>query len=351
MSYARTKSQFIRQALVACAITLGLVVSPFSPISSAYAESISSVAKLTVSRYEDELTVNWEVFESDLDGELSVDGVVVANVTQDGSVKLTTENLDPTVELNLSKPVPPEENLEINGYELALGLEEVSIQGVTLQPGDDLAWVEGASASPAAATTTLKYMTFIPERYVPVPSIGCTYTDREKYFFGGDNRTFSSTATSFKTKFEVRVSWLDSTVTSSRIVGPTTIFEKLSSGLYQTISTTTASNTTMKLTEVVASSTKAEFRMQQDVKNPECDHIFTNGIYFNFKVVIQRSGSYSLTGQRIQVPNHEIYIKDSDTAGWKTVFRDPYLYFENCLKAITTPPECTETTTTSGSRS
>ncbi len=224
--------------------------------------------------------------------------------------------------------------------------ESVAIIGLTSsnEPG---ASESVAVATPNASSTTLRYMTFIPNAYVAAPSVGCTYSGDFDYYFKGDNRTYSSVATTYRTKFDVLVNWGNQSVTSTRTVGSTKVYQ-LANGVYSLKSTDTASSSAMKLTPTSASLTQAKFNMRQDVANPFCS---SNGIYFDLDVTVNRSGNYSIIGDRLQVPSHEIYIKDSDVTAWKTILRDASLYFPECLTPIvSTALGCLEQTQKSGTR-
>lgn len=241
------------------------------------------------------------------------------------------------------------ENPDVASPALVSAFENIEILGLDISPtGITSISSDAANASPSATSTTLRYQTFIPEAYVPAPPAGCSYYG-SPYYYKGDSRSFStSTAATYRTKFDVTVSWTTPAISSSRIVGQTKVF-KYANGTYTQVDFATASSSSMVLTTQSVSSTKAVFKTSQDVHNPFC--IFSNGIYFDLNVTINRSGTYSISGLRLKVPNHEIYIKDSDQSTWTGMLQAPYLYFEECLTPITsTAKNCLETTSLTGSR-
>lgn len=190
--------------------------------------------------------------------------------------------------------------------------------------------------------TVMRYQTFIPESSVPAPLFGvCSETDAE-YRFLGDSRSFSATSSSFRTRFDVRVNWVNnSAISPTRTVGITTRERKSSAtSPWQFNGTMMGSNDTMSLTILTpATSNHAHFRIRQDVKNPYCWNFLTNGIFADFEVSIWRAGSYSFEGTFLKAPSHEMYLKDQDNTSWEVLMQSPTLSM-NCLIPLVSGIAC-----------
>lgn len=226
--------------------------------------------------------------------------------------------------------------------------EKVDILGMHVEANSpSQLFVDTANASVNAASTTLRYQTFIPENFVHVPLAGCTYSGDTQYF-KGDNRSFSTAeGAAYRTRFDVIANWNSASLGWSRLVGTSKVYTNFNNS-YIPLDSATAPNTSMQVTTTSTTSLKMVFNMVQDVKNPFC---VSNGIFFNFNVTINRSGTYSMSGTRLQVPNHEIYIKDSDQSTWTYIYQAPYLYFDQCLTpGVSTIVGCLQDKSLSGSR-
>lgn len=204
------------------------------------------------------------------------------------------------------------------------------------------AQVNAQAASGLPDYTVMRYQTFIPESSVPAPALGvCSEIDAE-YRFLGDSRSFSATSSSFRTRFDVRVNWVNnSAISPTRTVGITTR-ERRSSATspWQFDGTMMGSNDTMSLTILTAAtSNHAHFRIRQDVKNPYCWNFLTNGIFADFEVSIWRAGSYSFEGTFLKAPSHEMYLKDQDNTSWEVLMQSPTLSM-NCLIPIVSGLGC-----------
>lgn len=181
------------------------------------------------------------------------------------------------------------------------------------------------------SVTTVRNMTFIPEDWVTAPFLGCS--SFLNYEFKGDSRTWSTSSSAFRTKFDVAVDWNGGPgLTSTRTVGQTTLWHNVF-GNRVLEKSATASNSSMVLTSISKTSTEVKFKTYQDVTNPICFDAFTNGIFFNLNWTVSRLGSYSVQGTYMPVPNHEAYISSSSTPSWVTVFQTVHQPFE-CLMAV-----------------
>ncbi|MEN9971572.1 MAG: hypothetical protein RL146_873 [Actinomycetota bacterium] len=185
--------------------------------------------------------------------------------------------------------------------------------------------VSPASASAAAAKTYLRYQTFIPKDFVDAPGGVCTPDTSKKYKFKGDNRGFDPASGAVKSRFQVTVDWNEAGSSSaSKFVGATHRYLLNSAGLPGSSpeKTETASSSGMVFTQFKSTATLAHFQLEHSVTNPMCDEFFTFPIWYYAKVWIARSGAYTIDLELRRAPNHELYIKDSDQADWKTIIQE-----------------------------
>ena len=204
-----------------------------------------------------------------------------------------------------------------------------------------------ATASGSAAKTYLRYQTFIPDPYWDAPWPACSPDFTKRYVFAGDDRNFDPASNDFKTRFQVTVDWLNKgALTYSRSVGETRRYEKNDSGpILSTVERDTASNNGMQLTTLSNSSTLVHYRLDHSVTNPLCSTFYTDSIWYETDVWIARSGAYTVTNTFRRVPNHEIYIKDSDVQNWTAIMQESYVEKECLTKIISLSPLCNKSRT------
>lgn len=335
---------------------LALNLAPMIVASPVYAASHNHAAEVQAKRIGGEVRLSWHNKNPKAKAKLVRDGKILQEGSLGGVfVDRVPENIDASYELVVSRPATeadadlsfgPERKADIEQNPLLY--ERIDVLGLQVGPAfQGGLFVDSANASASAANTTIRYQTFIPENFLHVPLAGCSYSGDTQYF-KGDNRGFSTSQTaSYRTRFDVTANWNTATLGWSRLVGTTNVYTN-SNNSYVPLDSATAPNTSMQVTATSTTSSRAVFKMAQDVKNPFCA---SNGIFFNFNVAINRSGTYSMSGTRLQVPNHEIYIKDSDQSTWTYVFQAPYLFFDQCLTPIvSTVVGCLQDKTISGSR-
>jgi hypothetical protein len=202
--------------------------------------------------------------------------------------------------------------------------------------------VPAAQATPLAAKTYLRYQTFIPATWVEAPTPACTPDLVNSYVFLGDNRLFDPTSANFRTRFQVTVDWTANGSTSSgRYVGWTSRHKLDQNGvpLEKPDDTAQASNVGMVLTDVSNTSSLVHFRMSHSVTNPLCNQYLTKPIRYDADVWMARSGPYTINVSMQKVPNHELYIKDSDELNWKSLMQESTLSMW-CLLVLTPDAAC-----------
>lgn len=276
--------------------------------------------------------------------ELTSDVVNLATVSSSSDVELVWDNPDnlsgvlvrdgvPVTEIDSSGFFIDEEVLPGATYEYTLEFAGTSIHSEAQDELIDLT-VSGTSVSlpisssfsatamVAAATlpeyTILRYLTFIKDAYVPVPSLGCVPFIGSHFL--GNSRTYSSSATAqqSKTILTVRVDWDSATFRHWNYVGPTTTATKNGS-IYTNGLTLQASDQNVFAAELRPTlTTSAEFIMHTEAANPFCLGL---PIYSSLKVLVKRTGNYLIKGRVRFVPNHEFYMYQDNTDIWTTIYR------------------------------
>ncbi len=128
----------------------------------------------------------------------------------------------------------------------------------------------------------------------------------------GDNRTFGFNESSYRTRTDVIADFTGGMITDSRKVGRTERYEtKDLTG--SPIKTGTASNTGIKVTKDINTSTRKYWRINHDVGVPFAA-IYPNITYY-VETDIKRDGSFTVKGSHDRMPSHEFYvfIPNSDT--------------------------------------
>ncbi|TDP98867.1 hypothetical protein AXZ95_2772 [Leifsonia sp. 115AMFTsu3.1] len=263
------------------------------------------------------------------------DGVAVATVAEpyfhDGAV---TAGSEPVYEVSTTMPVPESEWTDADraAVESGEGLPRTGAEwglSVRVPTGESLSSMQAAATNfttqvVSNATTTLRYTTFIRQPNVSSPLGGCTYT-WPNHVYAGDNRGFSATSDAFRTRWDRVIEWYGSTPDHDNTwVGTTHVYDLNGNLIAQD---TAAPN------YLVGGGMGAEgYRMWDayfDIRNPFC---FAGSIRADFTASVYQSGSWSLSGSHRGAPDHEVYIKHSNT-GWQTVYQLQALNF-NCLVEV-----------------
>ncbi|KAF2276844.1 uncharacterized protein EI97DRAFT_433076 [Westerdykella ornata] len=160
-------------------------------------------------------------------------------------------------------------------------------------------------AKRAAATTTLSWVTFIPQKRIDAPVKAgvtlCTYG--KGYQFGGDNHGFDWKASSYRTAAHAVITWSSKKVEGHTSVGTTHVYKKSTGKL---VSEKTASKKDMVAKKLGASGSSVDIRMVTHAKNPYCPGGAIDGA---FTMSLSKGGSWSIrSGNHRQMPNHHVYI-------------------------------------------
>lgn len=199
---------------------------------------------------------------------------------------IAPDNLDPKAEMwSLQVHVPRE-----NGSSLSAQAEALAIR-----------------AASVADTTTLTWVTFIPEARVDAPTVAgqalCDYGSG--YEFGGDNHGFDWKASSYRTAANAVITWSSMAVAGYTDIGTTHVYEKSTGKL---VAEKTASGSGMVVMKIGSGSNWVELHMATHATNPFCSAGAIDGA---FSMMLTQSGSYSIfSGNHRLMPNHYIYIYD-----------------------------------------
>lgn len=221
---------------------------------------------------------------------------------------------------------------------------------VELSIGETADQPDAANAATLPASTTFRYSTFIRDAYVYAPDVACIAPSGSVYEYNGNNRGFSSTATTYKTRFGITIDWANAgNVTSTKAVQPTKLYRYEADGTRTLISTATASTLGMGITVISESATLSTFRLIHDVRNPFCNSL-AGGIYYDVKVSAARSGNFSASGVVLKFPDHEFYVKDSDQTTWTTIFQNRATSLACLSSAFYRTSACHDSISAPGSR-
>ncbi|MEU7569404.1 hypothetical protein [Streptomyces fradiae] len=166
-----------------------------------------------------------------------------------------------------------------------------------------------ASAAGVAATSTLSWVTFIPQKKVDAPTGGCDYG--RKFQFGGDGRSgFDWKSDKYRTALHATVTWKNRNVTGSKSVRSTTVYVK-STG--KKVATKTASDKNMSVKKLGSGGNYVDVRMSLHATNPFCKGLGSvkGAINGALTINLTKSGNYTIrSGKHRLMPNHHIYIYD-----------------------------------------
>ncbi len=184
-----------------------------------------------------------------------------------------------------------------------------------------------------ATRTRIRYQTFIGREFVKAEIIcGGFYINVPKItYFNGNNRTWDANSDSYKTRFDTVISWGASpSVVKEVSVGLTTVYLGFPPFVVPETSQR-ASTDSMQLSATVLSPDYVSFGIKQNVSNPFC--FGADGINFDLHFYVRRDGIYTLSGNYLPVPFHEVYARDNLDPSWRQIIRSGFEVFE-CFTPI-----------------
>ncbi|MCQ0022461.1 hypothetical protein M4914_05475 [Streptomyces somaliensis DSM 40738] len=169
--------------------------------------------------------------------------------------------------------------------------------------------ISRASAAGVAATSTLSWITFIPQKKIDAPLAGCDYG--RNFQFGGDGRSgFDWKSDKYRTALHATVTWSNKKVVGNKSVRSTTVYVK-STG--RKVATKTATDKHMSAKKLGSGGNYVDVRMSLHATNPFCKGLGSvkGAINGAFTINLTKSGNYTIrSGKHRLMPNHHIYIYD-----------------------------------------
>jgi len=181
--------------------------------------------------------------------------------------------------------------------------------------------------STSATRTRIRYQTFIGSPWVyAIPACLGTYINLPGVTtFAGNDRSWDADSDSFKTRFDSIISWGSNPSVNAEVsVGETRAYIGIPSFGVPT-GRATAPSSSMKLDAMVLSPTYVSFGIKQNVANPFC--FGADGINFDLRFYVRRDGVYTLTGDYLPVPFHEVYARDNIDTSWRRIMRSGFELF------------------------
>lgn len=168
-----------------------------------------------------------------------------------------------------------------------------------------------AQKSSNSKTWYIRYTTFIPGKIVKVPL--------RKKWFSGDNRGFDVDGKSYRTRTDVTIVCKtgSNNVTMRPFIGTST--EVTSDGTF--VDSAIASSNGIKLI-IKQTYPTIKFTVKHEVGIPRKLLFPSPDIYYSYTGEFDcEKGTYTLEGEHDKAPNHEVYLKNSASVGWKTIYR------------------------------
>ncbi|WP_205863230.1 hypothetical protein [Planosporangium thailandense] len=151
----------------------------------------------------------------------------------------------------------------------------------------------------AASTTTVTWVTFIPQSRIDGPPVGCDYGSG--YQYGGDGHGYDWTSPSYRTAVSAVIDWGSKSVNGNVSIGTTHVYRN---GALVAQKTAAANDSGAK--KMGSGSNYVDVRMVTHSGNPFC-HL--NAIDGAFSIHLTQGGNYSIfSGNHRQMPNHYVYI-------------------------------------------
>jgi hypothetical protein len=169
-----------------------------------------------------------------------------------------------------------------------------------------------AQKSSNSKTWYIRYTTFIAEKIVKVPG--------RNIWFRGDNRKFNVDAKSYRTRTDVTIvcETGSNNVTMRPFIGKST--EVTSDDKF--VQSAIASSNGIKLKIIHQRYPTIKFTVEHEVGIPSKLLLVNPDIYYSYTGEFDcEKGTYTLEGEHDKAPNHEVYIKNSASVGWKTIYR------------------------------
>lgn len=157
----------------------------------------------------------------------------------------------------------------------------------------------------AASTTTLSWVTFIPQKRITVPrGTPCDFRG-PTYEYHGDGHGFNPAAPGIRTATHAVINWDAKTAQVYTAVNKTIVYR---TGTNHVLATRTASSAQMQSRVLGWGNGRVDIRMVHFATNPFCDARLTGAIDGAATFNIYRDGRWQIrSGTHRRMPNHMIF--------------------------------------------
>ncbi|MCM3670926.1 DUF3238 domain-containing protein [Mesobacillus maritimus] len=153
-----------------------------------------------------------------------------------------------------------------------------------------------------------RYQTFIPFASVDNPNqLHETLIGKYGTRLKGDNRGYDPFSNKYRTRVDVFADWWYPDLYADRLVGESVLYDSSGNVLMRD----TESNSGIKVTKDLVSSTKMMWRVNHDVGIPF--HSSYPNITYYYEGTVYKNGTFSLRGSHDKAPNHELYAGNAYT--------------------------------------
>jgi hypothetical protein len=166
--------------------------------------------------------------------------------------------------------------------------------------------VRQATAAAVAKTTTVTWMTFIPQKKIDAPKAGCDYGS--KFQFGGDGHGYDWKSSKYRTVLNAVITWKSKKVDGYKDIGASHVYVKKTGKL---VATKTASDKDMKAKKMGSGGKYVDIRLVTHATNPFCKGLggVKGAIDGALSMHVTTGGNWSIiSGKHRLMPNHYIYI-------------------------------------------
>ncbi|GGW77905.1 hypothetical protein GCM10010503_64670 [Streptomyces lucensis JCM 4490] len=194
--------------------------------------------------------------------------------------------------------------------------------------------VRKATAAAVARTTTVSWMTFIPQKKINAPLAGCDYG--RNFQFGGDGHGYDWKSSKYRTSLNAVITWSGKKVDGYKDIGASHVYVKSTGRL---VATKTASDRDMKAKKMGSGGNYVDIRLVTHATNPFCHGLggVKGAIDGAISMHVTTGGNWSIiSGKHRLMPNHLIYIYNGGRV--TTVYKRSYAN-EACLIGSAACPE------------
>lgn len=219
------------------------------------------------------------------------------------------KEINESIEVN-NITLTEEEKSQLYYEELNI-VKEINNINSHLQNQKDKTQTFAVAAAASTKQWNLRYTTFLADKWVANPNPLSKYR-----WFTGDNRGYSATASSYRTRADVNICFCSagSSVGINKYVGKTHGYDSnkkfLGSG--------TASSKGISLSNVSTGKSKITFKINHAVGNPLVTAL---NVDYTVNAEFNSNGKYKLSGDHDQAPHHEVYLKGFNSSSYQTMHR------------------------------